>query len=182
MSKLVTPVVQGAFLALQEPKIPPGGDEGDAKFSVTVVLDKDHAWWGKLQNTIKKTAEEKWGKVPAKMINPVKDGDDNDYPEFDGMYTVDVRTKRRPEVIDKATMAPIIKLSDISSGDYMRVSFQVYAWEFSDKGLNRKGVGLSLSNVMWVEATDEPWDGSTSASSDFAEFAEEEGEADDLLG
>jgi hypothetical protein len=178
MSKSLTPVVNGAFLALSEPRIAPGGDEDSAKYQVTIVLDADAPWWKKLDKEIKACAVAKWGKMPPKAVLPVKDGDDTDYPEFAGCNTVSCASKRRPEVVD-SSVDPVLDLDSIGSGDEFRVSYQVYAWEFAP--LNRKGVSLSLSNVMWVGEGEERWDGGSKAASDFADFDEEDGEADDLL-
>ena len=180
MSKMVTPKVQGAFLNLKDAKIAPGGDEDSAKFGLTIVLPQDDAWWKELNAKIKEVAKEKFGKIPAKCVLPVKDGDDTDYPEFEGMFTANVASKRRPEIVGR-NRKPIIDIDDIGSGDYFRVSLVPYAWTFSDQGLTRRGVSLSLSNVMWVGESGERWDGSTSADSDFADIEEEDGDADDLL-
>lgn len=179
MSKMVTPKIRGAFLALKEARIAPGGDEDSAKFQVTAVLDADHPWWAELNKEIKACAVAKWGKVPPKCVLPVKSGDDTEYEEFYGCNTVSLATKRRPQVVD-GRKQPVIDLDDIGSGDYFRCSIAVYAWEFPP--LNRKGVSVSLSNVMWLGEGPERWDGGSSADSDFADIEEEEGEADDLLG
>ena len=179
MSKLVTPVVNGAFLALKDPRIAPGGDEDSAKYQITVVLDSDDKFWTKLDKLIKKTAVDKWGKMPPKAVLPVKDGDDTEYPEFYGCNTVTVASKRRPEVVEQGTLDPIMDYSVMGSGDLFRVSLVAYAWEFAP--LNRKGVSLSLSNVMWCGEGDERWDGGSKAADDFADYADEDGDADDLL-
>ena len=179
MSKFVTPIVNGAFLALSEPRIAPGGEEDSAKYQITVVLDSDDKFWKKLQKQIKACAVAKWGKVPPKCVLPIKDGDDTDYPEFGGCNTVSMASKRRPEIVDSSNQ-PIVGAADIGSGDLFRVSYSVYAWEFPP--LNRKGVSVSLSNVRWEGEGDERWDGGSKAADDFADFAEESGEADDLLG
>jgi hypothetical protein len=178
MSKMITPIVNGAFLALAEARIAPGGDEDSAKYQLTIVLPSEHEWWGTLDKAIKETATAKWGKVPAKAVLPVKCGDDTDYEEFAGNNTVTVASKRRPQVVDK-NRKPILDFDDIGSGDRFIVSLQPYAWEFPP--LNRKGVSLSLSNVMWVGEGETRWDGGSSAESDFADTVVEEGESDSLL-
>jgi hypothetical protein len=179
MSKSKTPIVNGAFLALNEPRIAPGGDEDSAKYQITVVLDSDDKFWKKLDKEIKAAAVAKWGKMPPKAVLPVKDGDDTDYDEFAGCNTVSIASKRRPQLVDE-NVQPIMSMDDIGSGDLFRVSYQVYCWEFAP--LNRRGISLSLSNVMWVGEGQERWDGGSNAASDFADFAEEDGDADDLLG
>ena len=177
-TKMVTPIVNGAFLALATPRIAPNGDEDSAKYQITVVLDSDDKFWTKLDKAIKACAVAKWGKMPPKAVLPVKDGDDTEYPEFAGCNTVSVASKRRPEVVDSAA-DPIMDLSGIGSGDLFRVSLVPYAWEFAP--LNRKGISLSLSNVMWCGEGEERWDGGSKAADDFADYVEEDGDADDLL-
>jgi len=179
MSKSVTPKIRGAFLALKDARIAPGGDEDSAKFQVTAVLPQDHPWWKQLQKEIEATAVAKWGKVPPKCVMPVKDGDDTEYAEFQGNNTVSLSSKRRPEVVDKMKQ-PVIDLDELGSGEFFRCSYTTYAWEFP--ALSRKGVSLSLSNVMHLGPGPERWDGGSSADSDFADVEEEEGESDDLLG
>ena len=178
MSKMNTPIVNGAFLALAEPRIAPGGDEDSAKYQITLVLDSDDSWWNDLDKAIKATAVAKWGKMPPKAVLPVKCGDDTDYEEFFGSNTVTVASKRRPQVVDRNRQV-MADLDDIGSGDRFIVSLQPYAWEFAP--LNRKGVSLSLSNVMWVGVGEERWDGGSSAESDFADTVVEDGESDSLL-
>ncbi len=178
MSKELTPIVNGAFLALSEPRIAPGGDEDSAKYGVTVVLDADDKFWIKLQKKIDAAAIAKWGKIPPKCVMPIKDGDDTEYPEFAGCNTVSVASKRRPEIVD-ANVQPMMSLNGIGSGDLFRISYNVYCWEY---GGIKKGVSLGLSNVMWISEGEERWDGGSKAASDFADFAEEDGDAEDLLG
>jgi hypothetical protein len=178
MSKIVTPVVNGAFLALSEARIAPGGDEDSAKFQITVVLDTEDKFWKKLQKAIEQTAKDKWGKLDKKLVLPIKEGDDTDYPEFAGCKTVTVASKRRPEVVESGTLDPIMDYSKMGSGDLFRVSLVPYAWEFPP--LNRKGVSLSLSNVMWCGEGDERWDGGSKAADDFADYADDDDD-DDLL-
>jgi len=178
MSKMVTPIVNGAFLALAEARIAPGGDEDSAKYQITLVLDSDDSWWDELDAAIKAAAVAKWGKMPPKAVLPVKSGDDTEYEEFYGSNTVTVASKRRPQIVDK-NRKPVLDMDDIGSGDRFIVSLTPYAWEFAP--LNRKGVSLSLSNVMWIGEGEERWDGGSSAESDFAETVVEDGESDSLL-
>lgn len=180
---------RGSFVSLVKPSLPPGEtDESKARYQITIVLPKKDPFWKLAAEAIKRAATEKWGKIPAKFVNPIKDGDENvdddgdlRYPEFAGCYTLQVSTKRRPGIVD-ARLQPITDPDELYSGAYYRATVGTYVWEHPTGG---KGVSFNLNNVQKVK-DGEPLDGSTTADKDFADFAEEEAEdgeggADDLL-
>ena len=192
MSKTLTTKTpfRGSFLALVNPSLPQGEtDPSKARYQLTIVLPKTDPFWKEAAAAIKATATEKWGKVPAKFKNPIKDGDeivDDDgelkYPEFKGCFTLQAATKRRPGIVN-AQLQPITDPDELYSGAYYRATMGTFAWDHPTGG---KGVSFNLNNVQKVR-DGEPLDGSTSADKDFAGFAEEEAEeggqsADDLLG
>lgn len=177
--KMITPAFRGSFVALVKAvNIKGESDPDKAKFQMTVVLDKKDPFWKKVAATIKETAEEKFGKIPPKLKKPVKDGDESDYPEFAGCYTLQASSQRKPDACDKA-LQPILSADELYSGAWYRASIRPFAWDHPTGG---KGVSFALDNVMKVR-DDEPLSGSGTAAGDFANFAEEEaGEAEDLLG
>ena len=176
--KMITPPFRGSFVALVKAvNIKGESDPDKAKFQLTVVLDKKDAFWKKVAAAIKATGEEKWGKVPAKMKKPVKDGDESDYPEFAGCYTLQASSFRKPDAVDMA-LQPIMSADELYSGAWYRASIRPFAWDHPTGG---KGVSFALDNVMKVK-DDDPLSGSGTAAGDFADFAEEEaGEAEGLL-
>lgn len=180
---------RGSFVSLDKPALPPGEtDEAKARYQITIVLPKKDPFWKEAAAAIKEAAMAKWGKLPPKMVNPIKDGDENvdddgelKYPEFAGCYTLQASTKRRPGVVN-AQLQPILDPDELYSGAYYRATIGTYTWDHPTGG---KGVSFNLNNVQKVK-DGEPLDGSTSADKDFADFAEEaaddDGEsADDLL-
>ena len=111
----------------------------------------------------------KWpGKRPAKVSSTLHDGDGvkektgEPYgPECKGHYVMAVSSKLRPQIVD-VNMNKIIDSSEISSGDYARVSINAYAYDVS----GNRGVSFGLGNVQLV-AKGEPLGGSTRAEDDF---------------
>lgn len=175
--KLITPVFRGSFVHLLKPQLPAGEtDEEKARFQITIVLPKKDAFWKKVKAQIDAATKDKWSKKPPKLKTPVKNGDDTEYEEFAGCYTLQASTKRKPDLCDKA-LEPILDADEIYSGAFFRASIRAYAWEHPTGG---KGVSFALDNVMKVK-DGEPLSGAGTAAGDFADFAEEDGDADDLL-
>lgn len=180
MSKLITPEFRGSFVNLTKPHMMPGEtDEDKARYQLTVVLSKDAPFWKQVEAQIKAAAKEKWGQIPKGLKKPVKDGDSarlEDYEEFNDSFTIQVSTKRKPDVCD-AALNPIMSADELYSGAWYRASIRAYAWQHPTGG---KGVSFALDNVMKVR-DDDAFGGSGSAKSDFADFAEETGDAEGLL-
>lgn len=177
--KLITPPFRGSFVALVKPVNVKGETDPDkAKFQLTVVLSKKDAFWKKIAGIIDATAKEKFGKIPPKLKRPVKDGDESDYPEFAGCFTLQAQANRKPDVCDKG-LNPIMDADELYSGAWYRASIRPYAWDHPTGG---KGVSFGLDNVMKVK-DDDPLSGSGTAAGDFADFAEDDdGDAEGLLG
>lgn len=176
MSKIVTPEFRGSFVHLLEPhaiKAKQGEKQNDPRYSITIPVDKKDPFWKKIDALIEETAVAKWGKVPAKLKNPKKDGDEGDddgnvRPELAGKWSVQAGCglKSKPGVVD-ANLQPIMSADEIYSGAWYRASIRAYAWEHPTGG---KGVSIALDNVMKVK-DDEAFSGRTNASADFADFA-----------
>lgn len=177
--KMITPAFRGSFAALARAvNIKGESDPDKAKFQITVVLDKKNPFWKKVAGVVKATATEKFGKIPSKLKRPVKDGDESDYPEFAGCYTLQASSQRKPDAVDKA-LQPIMSADELYSGAWYRASIRPFAWDHPTGG---KGVSFALDNIMKIK-DDDPLSGSGTAAGDFADFAEEEeSDAEDLLG
>ena len=61
MKKLTTPVFRGSFVNLLQPSIPPGGDESDAKYQITVPLAKDSEFIATVREACEQAAKDKFG-------------------------------------------------------------------------------------------------------------------------
>jgi hypothetical protein len=176
--KLITPVFRGSFVHLLKPHLMRGEtDEDKARYQITIVLPSKDAFWKKVQAEIQAAGKEKFGKIPKKFKKPVKKGDESEYEEFAGCYTLQASTKRKPDLCD-AGLQPIMDPDEIYSGAYFRASIRAYAWDHPTGG---KGVSFALDNVMKIKDGD-PLSGAGTAAGDFADFAEEsDGDGDDLL-
>lgn len=176
MEKLVTPEFRGSFVSIIEPHTMPGAPEGTKpKYQMTIPLPKKDKFWKKLESQIETCAKEKWGKIPPRLKNPIKDGDELGRDEFEGKYTVQASSLNKPGIVD-AGLNPIMDADEIYSGAYYRASIRCFAWDHPTGG---KGVSVALDNVMKVK-DGEAFSGKTDAKTDFAEFADDEDE-DELL-
>lgn len=174
MSKLITPEFRGSFVHILQPhalKVAPGEKQPEARYQVTIPIAKGDAFWAKFDALVDETAKAKWGKIPAKLKTPKKDGDDEDSDgnaraEFAGRWSIQASSKNKPGIVD-ANLQPIMSADEIYSGAWYRASIRCYAWEHPTGG---KGVSVALDNVMKVK-DDEAFSGRTTAGSDFADFA-----------
>lgn len=132
--------------------------ESKPKYSLTVLLPKsDTATMQRINAAIEaakaKGAEEKWGGIiPPVCPSPVHDGDGT--KPNDGMpygdeckghwvFTVGCSTDYPPQVVD-AGLNPIIDQTEVYSGMFGRVNFNVYPYSNSGK----KGIGFGLNSVQ----------------------------------
>lgn len=166
MSKIVTPEFRGSFVHLLEPHAIKGVENAKARYQITMPILKKDPFWAKLNALVDETAKAKWGKIPQKMKSPVKDGDDDDRPEFVGCFTLQATSNNKPGIVD-AQLNPIMDAGEIYSGAYYRASIRAYAWDHPTGG---KGVSIALDNIMKTK-DGEAFSGRTDASEDFADFA-----------
>ena len=169
MSKIITPEFRGSFVHLLEPHAIKGVEGAKPRYQITIPLPKKDAFWNELNALIEETAKGKWGKIPPKMKSPVKNGDEEDRPEFAGCYSVQATSNNKPGIVG-TNLKPVMSADEIYSGAYYRASIRAYAWEHPTGG---KGVSIALDNVMKVK-DGEAFSGRTEASSDFADFAKED--------
>lgn len=166
--KLITPEFRGSFVSLDQPRRLKGDPDSEPKYQMLIPIDPDDDFWEQLEDEIQAVAKEKFGKVPAKLKSPVKDGDTDgeEYDNLSGMKFINASNSRKPGVVD-ADLDPIIDPDELYSGAWYRASVNVWAWDHPTGG---KGCSVSLNNVMKIR-DDDRFDGSTSAEEDFAGFA-----------
>lgn len=178
MPKLVVTGVRFSYCNLTTPRVPQGG--GEPKYSCTILLPKTQT---EMMQQIRKAVEEavadgvktKWNGVRPPILNiPIHDGDgvrpSDGMPfgdECKGHWVFSASSKDAPQIVDKHVM-PILNPSDTYSGMYGNVSVNFYPYMHSGK----KGIGCGLNNVMKT-ADGDALAGRSSASSDFAGFAEQ---------
>jgi hypothetical protein len=177
MSKLVTPEFRGSFVHVLEPhaiKVAPGEKQPEPRYQITIPIDKKDPFWKKLDALVEETAKAKFGKIPLKMKNPKKDGDEpdddgNTRPEFEGRWSIQATSKNKPGIVN-IDLNPIMNANEIYSGAWFRASIRAYAWDHPTGG---KGVSIALDNLMKVR-DDEAFSGRTNAEDDFADFAKKD--------
>lgn len=138
-------------------------DPEKADYSITLLVKKDDPILPELKATMKAVLMEKFnGKIPAGWHNPIMDGDDKSdkYPEMVGHYAMKIADKRnQPFVVDRAK-AEILDRRAIYAGCWVRVKFDVYAFDKVTKGVN-----FGLRTVQKL-ADGEPFGNVTNASAD----------------
>jgi len=169
-TKVVTGKVRLSYAFLFEARAPRENPEGEKKFSTSILIPKtDKETLTKIKAAQEAAIAAKWpGKRPAKIAMTLHDGDGvkektgEPYgPECKGHYVMAVSSKMRPGIVD-TDMNKIIDSSEISSGDYARVSINAYAYDVS----GNRGVSFGLGNVQFL-SKGEPLGGSTRAEDDF---------------
>lgn len=172
--KCLTGEVRLSYCNLVEPRKPQNG-QGDAKYSVTLLIPKTDAttlndMMSAFNAAIDQGVSSKWGGVrPPRIDSIIHDGDgvrQNGMPfgeECKGMYVITASSNRRPQVVGMDNIDVELDPRDIYSGMWGRVTVRFFPYNTAGK----RGVGCGLGNVLKTR-DDEPIAGSASAASDFA--------------
>lgn len=176
-TKVITGKVRFSYANVFEPR---KNDDGTEKYSVSLLIDKDDT---KTINSIKKAIESAkkagvskfGGKIPAKLKEPLRDGDEEreDDENYKGKYFVNANATTKPGLVDSKGR-PIIDSTEFYSGCYGYASITFYA--FNSKG--NKGIACGLNNLMKTD-DGEPLGGRSRAEDDFANLITED--EDDFL-
>ena len=178
-TKVVTGKVRMSYVQVFEPN--PDDAEIDAgKYSVSLLIPKnDTATIKKIKAAIEAAKQEgktsKWGgKIPAKLENPLHDGDidKEDDPVYADHYYLNAKSSKQPEVVDRA-LNPILDADEFYSGCYGRASINFFAYDKS----GNKGIGCGLNNLQKL-ADGEPLTGRSRAEDDFADEYEDDEDDD----
>ena len=162
---LITPEFRGSFVTLVEPRPPAEGQK--PVYSIVIVIPKtETAFLERLEQAVEEAAKAKFGKVPPRLKTTLRDGDDEDRPEFEGCVIFNAKSANRPGVVD-SDLQPILDPDELYSGAYYRASINPFAWDHPTGG---KGVSFGLNNVMKTR-DGEPFSGRKSADEDFKAFA-----------
>ena len=182
MSDFVTPAGRLSFPNLFEPKPPSPG--ADPKYSCTVLLPKGDKevkeFMGRVNDGIMTRIAEKWSnpdRRPAELNYGIKDGDKakftagvnagklkcEKYPEMANSWVIQASTKQKPQVLD-ANGAPVLAASDVYPGCWVRISFNLFAYDNVNVG-----VSCGLQHVMKVRDGD-PFGNSSRPEDDFGAF------------
>ena len=175
-TKVVTGEARMSYAHLTEPY---AFEEGQTpKYSVTILIPKGD----KKTITRIKAAEDaaiaqgmtsKWhGKKPTNLRHVLKDGDEMDMPECEGMWVIRASSKNKPGIVD-ANLNPILDSSEIYSGCWGRFSINLFPYS----AVGNNGVSAGLNNVQKTR-DDESLGGFTRPEDDFDVFGDD---GDDLL-
>ena len=168
--KLVTPPFRGSFVRLRKAEGYQGG--GDKKFSIVIPLPEDDEFWTELEEKIDAACVKRWDTVPKKFKDPIREGDDTDYEDFEGKLFVRASSEDRPGILDEDGES-ITDMEGVYSGRWYRAVVRPYAWQHPKSG---KGVSLQLDNVLLVNApkgeSDEAFSGRGDAADDFEGYIE----------
>lgn len=173
--KVLTGEVRLSYAHLSTPYVNPKQPNGEAKYSVTLLIPKtDVATKANIDAAINAAIDEavgkKWGGVrpPIPKI-PIWDGDGVRQngaafgEECRGHWVITASTKNKPQVVDQSNISCELAPQDIYSGMYARVTIRFFGYDNSGS----RGIGCGLGNVMKTR-DGEPLSGSSSAASDFA--------------
>lgn len=173
-TKVVTGKVRFSYAHVFEPQTAPGSDK--AQYSVSVLIPKsDKETLAKIKSALEAAKESgrtsKWGgKVPAKLHNPLRDGDEErgDDPSYVGHYFINAKSNNKPGVVDRQ-LNEIIDRTEFYSGCYGRASITFFP--FASSGNN--GIGVGLNHVQKTQ-DGEPLGGVSRASDDFSSDMEDD--------
>lgn len=118
------------------------------RYSVSLVIPKDHPQIDEVKKAIAAAAETKFGekaKAILKKKPTLRDGDEDreDDPVYSGCFFIGAASTRKPQVVDRR-MNLITGEEEAFSGCYGNVSVNFYGY---DVGTN-KGVACGLNNIQ----------------------------------
>ena len=123
----------------------------DPKFSVSIIIPKDHPQVDEVKLAIRQQVEERWpdkAKRPGGLHNPLRDGD-TDRPNdeaYQGCFFVNANTTiDQPPVVVDGMKRKVENLSYWNAGDYANISVDFYPFENQAK----RGVGVGLRLVQF---------------------------------
>jgi hypothetical protein len=183
-TKVVTGKVRFSFCHVFEPETPQDG--GDPKYSVTLLIPKsDTVTLAKIKEAIAEAREnfcKRNGQqaLPLKPVHNLYDGDglrkngDPFGPECKGCYVINVKSKRKPVIVD-AFRNEITDPAEVYSGCYGRASIDFFGYNTAGS----KGVSAGLLSIQKL-SDGEPF-GTVGSADDFDDDYAEGGVDDDFM-
>ena len=163
-NKVITGVCRVSYAHLVEPYAMEGQEP---KYSAVLIFPKsDVETYNAIDKAIDVAIEEgmtKFGgkKIAKTSVHIIKDGDEKDDPIYVGSYYLNVKSKDKPQIVDR-NLQDIIDPEEIYSGMYARFSLTFYPYSFN----NMRGISVGMGNVQKV-ADGERFSGKAKASADF---------------
>lgn len=181
-TKVVTGEVRLSYVHLFEPYSSIEG--ADPKYSVVLLIPKTDKKTIKALRDAQQAALEAGkdrlfgGKLPKGWKDTIHDGDEegdlDKNPEYEGHWYMNVSSKTKPGVVDRA-LNPIIDSTEVYSGCFARVSINAYP--YSQAG--NKGVSFGLNHVQKLRDGD--FLGGRSRAEDDFDALEDEDDDEDLV-
>lgn len=146
--------------------------QGDAKFSASFIIAKDHPALAELSKAIVAAATEKWGAKANEMLTqlkaagklPVRDGDGKaSYAGYGGNLYLNASSKTRPLVINGDKSPLTAADGKMYSGCYVNAIVQMWAMD-NQYG---KRINASLMGVQFVKDGERLAGGETASADDF---------------
>ena len=154
-------------------KVKTDGTVEQGKYSIQVMMQKDHPQLKELRGLIATVAKEKFGPdVKAGMLKlPLRDGDaEREEDDFKNVFFFNSTSNTSPGIVNKYNKPPTP--GDLEeycfSGAIFHVSVEVKGFSNPEK----KGVTTYLKNVMLRDKAPR-LDNQTAAKDDFADYAED---------
>jgi hypothetical protein len=159
--KILTPVFRLSFPELYEKGTFEGDDTG---WGCDLIFDNDD---------IDFSAKERWGDVPKRFKDPIRDGSDRDYEGFgEGTSFCTARNKReRPILKNKDGKITIDDTGEFYGGCYCRASISAWAYDHPKGG---KGVAFNLHQVKKIEDGERFSQGIDNAGDDFGDGGDDD--------
>lgn len=183
--KMVVQNVRGSYLFAVSPRKKDNGDNGG--YGVKVLIQKDDPQLKKLNALIKRVFIAAFGeaelKKKAKYKLPIRDAEEEgeDGEEYENVVFFNANNKQRKPGIVNRNNEPADQ-EDIDelcySGAYFHVSCNFYSFPAKDGG--KPGIAVGFNNLM-LRKKGERLDGTSSASSDFENYADNLEDFDDDL-
>lgn len=183
---ILSPKARMSFVTLLEPRKPKSG-QGDAKYSVTILIPAD-ADITLLKQAAAAKAKEKWGdKLPAKLKSPFLKAEEQINEKtgepwtgyLPGMIAIRATAKTRPGIVHPSGKA--VDEGDIGkeaySGRWATVSLRAFHYDVD----GNKGVSFGLQNVQLLDR-DEPLGGGRASAEDEFESAGDSFASDSSAG
>lgn len=169
-------IIENALLSYAHLLEPTAMSEGqEKKYSVSLVIKKDdekavNAIKDAINGTAGELKEKCGGKLPAKWMNPLRDGDEErpDDEIYKGCYFMNVKCNKKPPVIDIHGKKCETE-EEVYSGCRAHVSCTSFAYNSN----GNKGISFGLNAVMVVERGENIGGGTVDPMNEFADFITE---------
>lgn len=137
----------------QKPKPDKDGNVGAAKFNCSGLIDKKTEQGkkniAKMKAAMTQARDNKWPKNPPKLKPEklcMRDGDQEDWEGYEGMYYVSASNSKRPKIIDRDKTPLTEEDGKIYSGCYVNMIVNVWA---QDNEHGRR-INASLEGIQYV--------------------------------